>query len=80
MGMTDFLALSWAILNKRYDVSKMLILAGASLEDTDLDCGYTPIFYAVYVLSIELIELLIRHGSNAKACDRSGRTVLEFIY
>jgi hypothetical protein len=77
-GTTGVPPLSWAILNERYEITESLLLAGASLEATDPDCGYTRLFYAVFTGSFPLVKLLNKYGSDIKARDRFGRNIIEF--
>jgi hypothetical protein len=58
LGLKRVSALSWAVLNERYDIAKMLLLAGASTEDADADCGYALLFCAVYAGSLKFVRLL----------------------
>ncbi len=62
--------------NRRREIAKELILAGANLDGQD-SSGYTALMWAVGVGDIEIAKLLIEKGANLNIQDRNGDTALD---
>lgn len=76
----DWTPLHWATHNKRIDLIKVLVAAGADLEARSID-RKPPMYYAVgekYTLSLDIINLLLDYGCDINAIDYKGRNILHW--
>src|SRR5262249_16061291 len=63
--------LSQAVISGRKDVVKLLIDAGANLEQTDEDpSGRTPLLSAVALGHLEIVKLLASSGANVNVINK----------
>ncbi|HMA10509.1 MAG TPA: ankyrin repeat domain-containing protein [Steroidobacteraceae bacterium] len=68
-------ALLYAAREGHLDVVKLLLAAGADIENSDAD-GVTPLLMAVLNGQIPVAEYLMERGANVKAMDWYGQTPL----
>jgi ankyrin repeat protein len=66
---------SLMLVSDDYNLTQLLIKAGASIEATD-NQGRTALFYAVINNQLEKVKALIENGSNVNIQDKKGITVL----
>ena len=71
-------ALGMAVREKHLEVVKLLVEAGADLNQRSDSCA--PIFIAAYEYrkKSEIFDYLIKHGADKDARDRRGQTVLQW--
>lgn len=66
-------AISLSIEKGHYDMTKLLISYGSSVNQVD-DCGLTPLHYAVNNQNINLLKLLIANRANVNFASYYGQT------
>jgi len=64
--------------NKYVEIAKMLIDAGANLDEQDKD-GYTALNWAAYGRNINAVKLLIESGANWNLEDHDNRDFLDYL-
>lgn len=69
--------LSYAILHRKNQVAKLLILRGANLNQRS-KYGYTPLIIAAKTNNAPIIDLLLEYGANKKIADNFGKTALDY--
>ena len=57
-------------------IGKALLQAGCDINAADSN-GRTPLMYAARYCRPTAVRLLLEHGANAKAKDKSGKTALD---
>ena len=67
-----------AAASNRPEIIRILIQEySARLESRDLKKGWTAVFHAISVDSLEVVELLIENGASVTAKDKDGETPLD---
>ena len=66
--------LKWAINYSRYETAKLLLDAGAAVDNADIN-GRTPLCFAK---TKDLVKMLIKHGADINKQDTRGQTPLHW--
>lgn len=69
--------LMFAVMNGDTEQVKHLLEKGALVDETDTE-GRTPLMAAVYQNHVPIAEVLIQHGADLYAIDKSGYSVLYY--
>lgn len=67
----------WAVANRRYDIARSLLEAGANPSLADAQ-GKTPLMVAAQTGQADVVEQLLALGVNSVVRDRKGRTALDY--
>lgn len=70
-------ALHWAVASRNYEISKMLIEAGAHVNALDRD-SVSPLILAASSGELAIVQLLIRKGALVSQCDRMNSSALHY--
>jgi ankyrin repeat protein len=57
---------------------KLLLAKGSPVSETDRATGSNPLFEAIWIDNLEMVELLVEHGANVNAKMNDGKTILDF--
>jgi ankyrin repeat protein len=71
-------ALDMAIKFKRTDVIGLCIDKGFDLNTTKRKSGITPVMLAACFSDLDLMEILLEHGGDINAVDRTGMSPLDY--
>lgn len=69
--------LMFAVMNGDTEQVKQLLEAGALVDETNAE-GRTPLMAAVYQNHVPIAEVLIQHGADLYAIDKSSYSVLYY--
>lgn len=69
-------ALHDAVWSGRLEIVRVLLEAGANPNITHLEAGSTPLDYAAVKNELDIAQLLLDHGADARAVNRNGSTAL----
>lgn len=70
-------ALHWAVASGNYEISKMLIDAGAFVNALDKD-SLSPLIIAAHSGNLNILKLLVKHGADVNQCDRMNTSALYY--
>lgn len=59
----DFPLLHYAVTNRHFDLTELLLTHGADIHAKDSD-GWTALMYAAYRYTEDMIKLLLAHGAS----------------
>lgn len=68
--------LHWALSCKATDIAKLLIEAGAPIDEKDRD-GWTPLWFTVRKGPSDVMEMLLKRGANVNWPNPTGETPLD---
>ncbi|SEL76918.1 Ankyrin repeat [Colwellia chukchiensis] len=79
LSYDDYSALIYATMYHHYAICKQLIDAGANVNLQN-SAGKTALMYAVKVNNVEIVQLLIAHGADAKIVDNNLQFPSDYLY
>jgi uncharacterized protein len=77
-AVEQYSPLCMAARGNRAECVRMLLAAGAHLEETDTVSRATPLMLAAEALAVESVDVLLAHGANPNARDHKNCTPLMY--